>query len=137
MWENPEQFGERIAGVGSLEPEEWEFVAGATLRCLLTTGCNIPIFVAAWPEIVPIDRPNEHFEWRNYYDRDDVLGWPLGGLSLGYAELVRDYEMEVGGSILRRFLRGWNPLAHSEYWRDRHFVSELERALREAIAVVR
>ncbi len=92
------------------------------LRVLVTTGCNIPIFIAGLPRDLrqPIKRPNEHFVWENYYDEDDPLGWPLQELSRGFDTLVTDIEVNVGN-----LLTTWNPLSHTKYWTD----SDVQRPL--------
>ena len=115
----------------TLGDNEREFLRGATTQALLTTGCNIPVFVAAHRRMVvhAIAAPNDRFEWHNYFDPADVLGWPLQPLEGGYRELVRDHRVQVGN-----LLTGWTPLAHAAYWRDDAVldavVAQLERALR-------
>ncbi|MCK5274833.1 MAG: hypothetical protein KAR37_09320 [Alphaproteobacteria bacterium] len=98
-----------------LAPENLEFRKLKSLRVLVTTGCNIPIFVGGLPydEIIPFQRPNDLFVWENYYDEDDVLGWPLQDLSPGYETLVKDIQVNSGG-----LFTSWNPLSHEEYWGD-------------------
>lgn len=83
------------------------------LRVLVTTGCNIPIFITGLRETErePIARPHPDFIWENYYDEDDVLGYPLAELSPNYAALVKDSRVSVGG-----LFSGWNPFSHLEYW---------------------
>ncbi len=52
--------------------------------------------------------------WVNYYDRDDVLGYPLRPVSSSYAAVVdADVEVNVGG-----FPASATPLAHTRYWTD-------------------
>lgn len=133
IWKDPAQFASRIAGKGTLKAEEWGFLAGGSLRLMFTTGCNIAIFAAACPEAIPIDRPNSEFEWHNFYDKEDVLGWPLATLSEKYARIVQDYEVNVGATIGGLLLRSWNPLSHGEYWRDGYVVSRLAAGVRAAI----
>lgn len=61
------------------------FLRAETCMAWVTTGCNIPLFVAAHKtmNIKPIQPPNGSptFKWLNIYDPDDVLGWPLQPLS--------------------------------------------------------
>lgn len=92
----------------------------STLKRLYTIGCNIPLFVAGHQNIKPIDPPNDDFSWHNYYDEDDVLGWPLQPLSPEYRELVEDHEINAGNILIT-----WNPLAHLGYWTDNDFVEPL------------
>ena len=134
IWTNPQHFACEIAGKGSLTEREVDFIGGRTLRCLYTTGCNIPLFVSAHPEIAPIDKPCSDFEWHNYYDKDDVLGWPLGELSRKYGELVQDHEINSTGSCAAsRLFKSWNPLCHSEYWNDDDVLNPLAARLRKLL----
>lgn len=83
------------------------------LSHLSTIGCNIPLFVSGFPEskIVAINKPNANFTWHNYYDRDDVLGWPLRQLSPSYNDLVSDFEINTGLYVG----------SHVKYWDDNDF----------------
>ena len=83
------------------------------LRYLATIGCNIPLFVSGLDEnqVKSIDKRNERFTWDNYYDRDDVLGWPLQQLSDSYNALVNDHEINSGLYIG----------SHVKYWDDNDF----------------
>ncbi len=90
----------------------WERMAG--LRLLVTTGCNIPLFVAGLERIEAIDPPGPGFAWWNLYDRDDPLGWPLRPLSTGFANA---YDRVVTGDV--EIDVGLTPLGHSKYWQDR------------------
>jgi len=84
------------------------------LRHLVTTGCNIPLFVSGLSTIRCFNRPHAEFTWDNFYDRDDVLGWPLTPLDPSFAAAgARDREVNVGG-----LFTSWNPLSHGEYWDD-------------------
>ena len=99
----------------NLDPKELRFRKFNSLRVLITTGCNIPIFVGGLPreQIKPIQAPNQSFVWENYYDEDDPLGWPIQDLSDGYKALVRDIEVNSGG-----IFTSWNPFSHGQYWGD-------------------
>ncbi len=118
VWSVPQQFQSR---------EEEDFCRGKAIVRLFTTGCNIPIFVAGRPRdrIEPIPRPNNEFEWHNYYDEDDVLGWPLRDLSDDYSERVkRDHRINAG------VLTGFTPLSHVNYWRDSDFLKPLVKHIK-------
>ena len=101
-----------------------------TLRVLVTTGCNISIFIGGLlrSQRKPFKRPNQSFVWENYYDEDDVLGWPLQDLSLGYNALVRDIEVDVGG-----IFSSWNPLSHIKYWTDADVQKPLAKHLKSLL----
>ena len=95
------------------------------LAGFITFGCNIPLFTFAVDKPVPIRFPatrlparfKEKARWLNFYDPDDVLGWPLKPVSPAYARAVdADIRLQVGGAV-----SGWTPAAHLLYWRDRRF----------------
>ena len=101
-----------------------------TLRALFTSGCNIPIFLAGFPreEITPVKTTTGgyNFKWLNYYDQDDVLGWPLQPMSPAYHDAIhKDEQINADGGLLGKFTRGWNPLSHNGYWSDKDFLKPL------------
>lgn len=98
-----------------------------------TTGCNIPIFVAGHEKIQAISRPNDSFTWRNFFDKDDALGWPLAPLSPSYWSLVTDEQVNANGTGLAAITRSWNPLSHGEYWKDKRVVQHLSDLLRSLV----
>jgi len=112
-----------------LSAAQKKFLTGATCMAWVTTGCNIPIFVAAHAVIEPIKRPRPEFVWKNFYDPDDVLGWPLRPLSAAYAALVEDVSMNAGRGFLNWALKSWNPLSHTAYWDDDDVVKPLAHLL--------
>lgn len=117
---------ERDPATESLQGGERAFCQGRNVKRLYTTGCNIPLFAAGRPRhmIEAIKPLSEGFRWENYFDADDVLGWPLQGLSPSYESLVTDHSMNAG------FLLGWSPLSHTRYWKDKEFLRPLARDMR-------
>jgi hypothetical protein len=99
---------------------------------MVTFGCNIPLFAFAHDPVVPIKFPGNALSsdvaaaarWLNYYDKDDVLGWPLRPLGAAYAKLAADIEINVGNGGT-----SWNPLSHSEYWEEDDFVDAVAEYL--------
>lgn len=91
------------------------------LSYLATIGCNIPLFLSGMNEtkIKAIDKRNAHFTWDNYYDQDDVLGWPLKQLSPSYEALVTDHEINTGLYVG----------AHVKYWDDNDFTEPFTQKL--------
>jgi pimeloyl-ACP methyl ester carboxylesterase len=69
-----------------------------TLASLVTFGSNIPLFTLALPEPQAIKFPpaqlpanlNKAAKWLNFYDPDDVLGYPLKPISQSYRESVSE-----------------------------------------------
>ena len=113
---------QHMAGIGA---DEQAFLRLRSLRHLVTTGCNIPLFISGLEPRVCFDRPNNQFEWDNYYDPDDVLGWPLNQLGPSY-HFVRDHDINAGG-----LLTFWNPLSHTGYWSDDDLLTPLANKLRD------
>ena len=110
------QYGRHIfAGAGSAPRAD--FLKLKSLRNLITTGCNIPLFVGGLGDRVCFAPPHLEFTWDNYYDKDDVLGWPLRQLGRTY-EVVNDRAIKVGG-----VLTSWNLASHTGYWSDKAVIA--------------
>jgi hypothetical protein len=100
-----------------LPANEEQFLRLGTAALMLTTGCNIPFFVSGLKKIEPFAKPTKDFRWFNYFDRDDILGWPLQPLGPEYKKIItKDVAINSGG-----LLTGWNPASHTGYWTDRDF----------------
>lgn len=111
-----------------------EFLRLRSLHRLFTMGCNIPIFVAGFKSenIRPITPPNPEFEWKNYYDKDDVLGWPLKPLSDGFKALVQDFEINSGQGV--NWFTSGTPLSHNYYWKDDDFVNPVVHEIKAVLS---
>lgn len=120
IWTHIDAYAEAITDGRSLTADEKLFLAGTRLNRWITTGCNIPVFVAAHQQmdIKPIAPPNADFHWLNLFDPDDVLGWPLRPLSPGYHDLVEDRSINAGQGAIEWIVKSWNPLSHTAYWGD-------------------
>ncbi|MCO7227273.1 alpha/beta hydrolase [Pleionea sp. CnH1-48] len=63
--------------------------------------------------------------WLNFYDKDDVVAYPLKGMNEEYNEAVHgDYEINVGSAAT-----SWNPACHNGYWEDKDFYKPVARLL--------
>jgi hypothetical protein len=109
-----------------------------SLRYFFTTGCNIPIFVAGLAQN-KIKAPKTStagyaIRWKNFYDEDDVLGWPMKPLSPDHRRAVyRDYEINANGGFLGTIAGSWNPISHTGYWTDRDMLKPLARDVRSLL----
>lgn len=103
----------------------------SSLQRFYTTGCNIPLFVSGHRQIEAIRRPNPAFQWHNFFDEDDVLGWPLRPLSPSYDQLVEDIAINAGGGLVGTIVKSWNPFSHDQYWRDSEVIGHLAAAIRQ------
>lgn len=83
----------------------------AKVERLHSFGCNLQLFHLGGPFVVPqqIDRKSA---WVNYFDGQDMLGWPVSGWVPG----VKDTKVNVGAWWQR-----WNGLAHIGYFEDTKF----------------
>ena len=71
--------------------------------------------------------------WLNFFDADDVLGYPLRPLSASYHDAVSaDLQIDVGS-----ILKSWNPLSHEEYWTDNDFIAPVAGMIREILVAAR
>lgn len=102
-----------------------------TASLVITSGCNIPLFVSGLEKIEAIRKPNGLFQWYNFYNRDDVLGWPLRPLSSGFPnayDVVVTEDIEVN--------TGWTPLSHSDYWEDNNFINPVANLIEKLHATL-
>lgn len=112
-----------------------------TLAGLVTFGSNIPLFTLCLDEVVAIRFPvpalsgpiRAAARWLNFFDADDVLGYPLRPLSASYHDAVSaDLQINVGS-----ILRSWNPLSHEEYWTDNDFTGPVATLIRDILLASR
>jgi hypothetical protein len=118
-----------------LTAEAIAFLSGDTCMGWISTGCNIPVFVAAHKNMAirAIDPPSAQFKWINLYDPDDILGWPLQPLLGGYETLVEDRQINAGQGLINWILKSWNPVSHTSYWTDDDVVLPLTKMLTQLI----
>jgi len=124
------QQGRSIVTTGSGNFQQMKTLAG-----MITFGCNIPFFTLAYKkaDIHPIRFPGDALtpaqqnkaKWLNFYDPDDVLGYPLKAINQKYNQVVNnDVAINVGG-----ILSSWNPMSHQKYWTDNDFTKPVTRFL--------
>jgi hypothetical protein len=101
------------------------FTRGETLAGLFTLGCNLPLFTLTKrpDDVLPIEFPGakaaDAFRdktgfrcnggWLNFYDPEDLLGYPLRPMNAAYAKVVAEDVAVNTGPIWR---------AHTSYWSD-------------------
>ena len=106
--------------------ERMERLAG-----IVTFGCNMPLFTFAYKKVTPIKFPatqlsaatKKKAKWLNFYDPDDILGYPIKPINAEYRKVVtKDIAINVGG-----ILSSWNPASHSNYWTDNDFTKPVAK----------
>lgn len=106
-----------------------------TLALFYTMGSPLALWSMRYPDFgkpiqVPAPElstiyPNVKGEWINFYDKDDVLAFPLKGLNEYYQAVVdKDVEVNVGG-----WLTSWTPLSHSKYNTDKDVINPIVNGL--------
>lgn len=126
---------------GALPAGTSNFRRMKTLAGMTTFGCSIPFFTFAYrkSEIKPISFPGSKLpqelkqlaRWHNYYDPDDVLGYPLQPINFAYRRLVTDIPINVGN-----FFTSWNPMSHGKYWTDNDFTKPVAAYLKKLLEAV-
>lgn len=95
---------------------------GELLTMFYTLGTTLPLWSMRYRDFdKPIEVPalelkqyHEQLlgEWVNFYDRDDILAYPLKSINEAYDRTVRqDIQVNVGN-----WLTSWNPWSHSGYF---------------------
>lgn len=114
-------------------PLDW----GETLSLFYTLGSPIALWSLRYtnfgsPLTVPAPYLDHHWrglggEWINYYDKNDVIGYPLKSVNADYAAAVKEDRVISVGNIFRTL----TPLCHTEYWTDRDVTTPIATALVE------
>lgn len=94
---------------------------GETLSLFYTCGTTLPLWSLRYTTFDrPIQVPSKEFaakyptiagEWINFYDKDDVLGYPLKSIHPEYDKAVHEDRDVNVGTILDQ----WTPLCHNGY----------------------
>jgi|SRR4051812_28171819 hypothetical protein len=110
---------------------------GETLNLLYTMGSPLPLWSLRYQRFgKPIHVPDHHmklhypdlgWEWINFYDADDAIGYPLRKLNTAYGKVVsEDREVNVGNLLQR-----WNPASHVGYWKSKDVLNPISQKLIE------
>ena len=122
-----------------------------TMSSVTFTGCNIPILTMGEPRNskFPLKvRKKFGGSWLNFYDKDDVLGYPIEPEYASYfgksqdpfvpelrdgrkpsKELMpEDREVEIGN-----LLTGWNAASHVDYDENKDVINAIAAQLRHAL----
>ncbi len=114
---------QKVRAVQGATPSPLE--KGETLAWLVTMGSPIALWSLRYenptfgvPITVPTPGIQQRFPglggWKNFYDEDDIIGYPLKQLNDSYRNAnLQDLEVNSGG-----IFSSWNPLSHNGYWTD-------------------
>lgn len=108
---------------------------GETLNLLYTLGSPIALWSLRYrnfgkPIAIPAPEFTNHYPdlqcaWMNYYDKDDLIGFPLRDLNPAYSRAVSaDKQVNVGS-----ILESWNPLSHTAYLDDQDVIRPIAESL--------
>lgn len=106
-----------------------------TLSLLFTLGSPLALWSLRYfnfgkPITVPDPRIVQHYPalggaWINFYDQDDVIGYPLKPLNEEYDRAVTaDIEVNIGS-----MLTSWSPVSHLHYWEDSNVIKPIANML--------
>jgi hypothetical protein len=101
-----------------------------TLAGFITFGSPIPIFTVGSNPVQSITFPPKYLpgaKWMNFYDTDDLFGWPLRNLSKSYeaCKYLEDKPINVG----------FTPLCHKKYWTNDKFTEPVAKYISEILEV--
>lgn len=109
-----------------MNPRTTPLERGETLTYFVTMGSPIALWslryddfgtpLALPPAGMAADYPElaKVAAWDNFYDPDDIIGYPLKSLNEAYgATVTRDLPVNAGN-----LLTSWNPASHIGYWTD-------------------
>jgi len=108
---------------------------GDTLTLFYTLGTTLPLWSLRYNNFNrPVNIPSRELknsypglkgEWINFYNKYDILGYPLRDISPTYYDAVdEDRKVNVGG-----LLSSWNPLSHTKYFTDKDVIDPVVEGL--------
>jgi hypothetical protein len=99
-----------------------------TLAGFITFGSPYTLFTLANKPVLSINFPlGKKAKWLNFYDEDDVLGWPLKDLPVCKHCTIEDKPISVG----------WNPRCHNEYWTNDNFTKPVAKYISDILKLYR
>jgi hypothetical protein len=110
-----------------------------TLLGFITFGSPLAIWAAQnGGAVAPISAKRlspvlqQKARWINFYDKDDIIAYPLKALSDDYQRAVNEeWEINVGSART-----SWNPSCHNGYWEDPDFYKPVAKYLAEIASVL-
>lgn len=118
-------------------PDISKFENFDTLTGFMTFGCNMPLFTLAnLNEYTPFKFPSDKLPpplqkiaaWKNFYDKDDVLGYPLQAIP-ALENIVEDTPIKGSGLV------GMTPLAHEFYWDDKELTKPIAAFIKQVVDI--
>lgn len=117
--------------VSSIVNESSPLEKGQTLTLFYTLGTALPLWSLRYhnfnrPINIPSRELQQHYpglkgEWINFYDKDDVLGFPLRDVDQTYHDAVtEDRQVNIGG-----LLTSWNPFCHTGYFKNMEVIEQI------------
>ncbi|MEW9701068.1 chemotaxis protein [Paenibacillus sp. SI8] len=106
-------------------------VRGETLTHFYTMGSPIALWTLRFRDFgIPISVPAPGLqqlgigEWANFYDKDDLIAYPIKNLNPHYHQVVtEDMEVKCPGML------GWTPVSHTTYFEADEVLSRIVQSL--------
>ncbi len=136
----------RQVSAGSTHPSiDTPLERGETFSLFYTLGSPLAVWSLRYNNYQPIQFPGTRTaelypklqpKWANYYDADDIIGYPIRSLSKKHQEMAQEdilTDIQVNSGNL---LASWNPLAHTGYWKDSSIIKPIAKDLFDAWTAV-
>lgn len=104
--------------------------AGETLRWFYTLGSPLAMYSLRYQKLVDPEGGVEQISfgvpvkvptWKNFYDKNDLIGYPVAHLNELYeASGVQDITVEAGNILTK-----WNAASHTQYWSNRQIIETI------------
>lgn len=110
---------------------DWHYEDNFNLAGLITMGSPLALWLLRYKNFgkairFPLDSTGRDFrskaKWINFYDKDDILAYPLKELNNSFQKLKSLEDREVNaGNILQK----WNPASHNGYMNTRKVIEQI------------
>lgn len=106
--------------------------AGKTLQWFYTLGSPIAMYSLRYQKLldpkggieqISFGIPVKVSMWKNFYDKNDLLAYPLAHLNVLYEACgVQDISVEASNLLTK-----WNTVSHTQYWSNKKIIDTIVR----------
>ncbi|MHA1667817.1 MAG: hypothetical protein ACTSUR_04085 [Candidatus Heimdallarchaeaceae archaeon] len=103
---------------------------GETLKFFFTFGSPLALWTIRHGPPT-FGTPIKVETWINFYNRSDVIAYPLGNLNEEYRKIRCNGEKGIKPKLIDKkvwsgnLLTAWNPLCHNSYWNNRKVIKTI------------
>lgn len=115
------------------------------LRVLITCGTTIALHYSGISAARTFRKPHPSFEWFNFFDQQDSMGWPLATLSgTGggdaaalaqglFQDVLSEEKIVKAGPFWGKGLLGLTPATHFSYWKNKTVLNKIVEKVDEIL----